>query len=221
MRTAIVEVVLIAIGVFAALAVDQWNGNRADRRLEIDYLARIHRDIQSDVEMSGTWISYIDRKVNFLRTLAEEESLTIDSSNAEEYWNNFNLSMLYGLPARRSATFDEMVSTGRLALIQDTALRDAIAYYYAEYQAWVDVLTDDAPREYSRLATEIIPYDTYYSSDVLRNFELEKIRSSFGKLRSDSRFNAATNAEINYASSVIASLRVLESKTDRVLALFE
>lgn len=219
--TAILEVILIAIGVFAALAVDQWNEYRADRRLEADYLARIHNDIQSDVDMRESWTGYMDRKINFLRTMVGEEPLEIDSSNAEDFWNDFNLSMLYGLPALRSATIEEMVSTGRLALIQDTALRDAIAYYYAEYRKWDEILTADAPRVYGRLVNEKIPYGLYYTSDVLRQFDPERISIALEKFRSDLAFPTAANAELNYASSVIGSLRVLNSKSDQVLGLFE
>ncbi len=220
-RTALLEVILIAVGVFAALAVDQWNDYRADRRLEADYLSRIHNDIQADLDMRVTWIGYMGRKINFLRIMVGEDSLEIDSSNVENFWNDFNLSMLYGLPALRSATIEEMVSTGRLALIQDTALRDSIAYYYAEYREWDEILTADAPRVYGRLVTEKMPYGLYYTSDVLRQFDPERIRNALETFRSDEVFLAAANSELNYAASIISSLRVLDSRTDQVLRLFE
>jgi hypothetical protein len=184
-------------------------------------LARIHNDISSDVDAREIWIGYMDRKINFLRTMASDESLEIDSSNVEKIWNDLNLSMLYGIPAPRSATIEEMVGTGRLALIQDAAKRDAISYYYAEYRDWDDVLTADAPRVFGRLVNEKIPYGLYYTSDVLREFDPEKIRSSLDILRSDAAFTAAANAEMNYASSVISSLRILNSRSSRVLEWFE
>jgi hypothetical protein len=123
----IVEVLVVVVGIFVGLQVDDWNAARHDKRDEQEILERLHAELLLGEELSRRVRSRrLDRlqivmsasDVLFDRagrnTLSDEECIVLGSSN----FFNINVPSL--------AAHNELVGTGRLGIIQDTPLRSGL-----------------------------------------------------------------------------------------------
>ena len=125
--TALVEILIVVIGIFLGLQIDDWNQARKDRIDEGIFLKSLHDDVlQADALGSRLRQRRIDRldwtmgagDVLFSRsgrnTLTERECSGIVWTTAF----NFTAS---GLPS-----VDELIGTGRMGIIRNAELRTAL-----------------------------------------------------------------------------------------------
>jgi hypothetical protein len=118
---------VILIGVLGALAADQWAQDREDRKLESEYLERLRADVGYDreeiqfvLEVSQTGLAAVDS--------------LLDPSFAERSGDDALLSAaLLAASARQvdlsRGTWEELVASGRIALLQEAEVRLALADY--------------------------------------------------------------------------------------------
>jgi hypothetical protein len=132
-RRLFVEFVVIAIGVMAALAVDNWNDERKERMAEQEYLAGIAIDLQSTAEgLAATRAAANENQEALL--------LLIDLVRgdppppAETLVEALIRSTYLGLPRVSEITFRELVSTGSLRLIRNAHLKRRLAEFYREFE---------------------------------------------------------------------------------------
>ena len=127
------EFIIIVVGVLVALAVDQWSQARSDRLLETRYLQRLKADLEFDTTLFARFDSRaLSAKAGILRDLLAPDALARLRARPNLV-DDLNYSKVVALPTNRPATFEELQSTGRLSLIQDTDLRGALSYYYAGF----------------------------------------------------------------------------------------
>ncbi len=130
LQRAAAEFAIIVLGVLAAFAVDNWNQSRADAELESQYLVRLLAEVTADVEMLELTLRLAELKNNALRVVrgwraeTDEPKPLIDALRAPSDNLGFNL------PTLNTATIEDLTSTGRLSLIDDTDLRQALLVYY-------------------------------------------------------------------------------------------
>ena len=123
------EFLIIMFGVLAALAVDEWRTDREHRAAERMYVGRLIADLVVDsstsarAEQSGANVA--PRIDSVLAGLADEAAIRARPSLA---WPP--LAFTYARQPLRTTTFDELVSSGRLDLIRDDAVRFAIGDHY-------------------------------------------------------------------------------------------
>lgn len=135
-----IELVIVVLGVFIGLQVDNWNQQRQDRAAEVAYLQALAKDldsIQASVQVQIGFEANIAHYIN--RSLDE-----IDASPSNE--RNLRLGMLLSQLVARSTlkiespTFQELQSSGRLGLIRDRALRGSIVEYFFQIRRWESAL---------------------------------------------------------------------------------
>jgi hypothetical protein len=144
----VAEVSIIVVGVLIALAAEGWREAASDRALTRTYLAGLSADLRLD---SADYVRFL--KPNYLpaQAVAADSLIVIlgDSTVvvAPATTLRFLRELLYLLSATKSrATFDDMVSSGRLGLIDDPNLRGSLVQYYASsvvenpeaYQAYLN-----------------------------------------------------------------------------------
>ncbi len=133
--TVVVEVLIVVVGIFVALQVDDWNNARKDRALEQEYLERLHADMVgslADQRAYENWdeerIATQDIVLKALRAgvLAEEDRPAFDRGL---------MLLAYFTPLRqRWTTVEELRSTGNLDILQDLELRDLIGLTEANFK---------------------------------------------------------------------------------------
>ena len=131
----LLELVIVIVGIFLGLQVDDWNEARKEREREAVYLEKIEEEVAAMREELVRRIDQrterIARMVSALRALErcdQSEKAIADMRYAlASYQNGPGIDY-------RSATYDEMVETGSLARIQDGPLKYAISEAFTRIQ---------------------------------------------------------------------------------------
>ncbi len=196
------EFVVIVVGVLAALAVDQWRSERDDRKTEAEYITRLRIDVEADIENFNRFERILEGKAHFLQSLLDD---TIDSVFADDtrgLMEAKEYSSYRALPDSVSTTFDELQSTGRLALIQDLAQRDALSKYYSGFEH-ISAILSEPFGNYRRLMAETIPAAVTREWRLSNNISKpDEFRQSLKLLQASPDARAAINSEIVYATSM-------------------
>ena len=154
-QRSVAEFAIIVLGVLAAFAVENWKESHAESILEAQYLERLVSDVTFDVERLQFTINLAEQKNQALRTV---RSWSSDSDRPELLIKGLRRAIYLGwsLPALNTATIEDLNSTGRLGLIEDTDLRRAILDYYR-----------DMNNVRERLERRMTPFPTYIYSIVV------------------------------------------------------
>ncbi|MDT8442537.1 MAG: DUF6090 family protein, partial [Desulfuromonadales bacterium] len=107
-----VEIIIVVLGVFIGLQVNNWNESRRDRQLGAEYTVRLIADLEQDLSAARTLASYYDdvteaiKDADWLLSLPDPDpkALVVAAYRASEFSAN---------PSSR-ATWDQVVSSGHL-----------------------------------------------------------------------------------------------------------
>ncbi len=223
------EFVVIAASVMAALAADEWRGNRLDHQLELQYLERLTEDVQADVDRlevaQGALAAKRDplaRLVHLSPVVAESDlpRVAADLASGTNWGWNF--------PPANSATFEEMRSSGRLGLLRDIDLRSAVVNYYTRYtdqQGTIDARrTAFGPLSYELVLRPRVDGEVRVT-DIPLDFEAspeagDMLASTLTPARVDEVRNAAT-AELNWTQHALARVAGMLDIATALLARLE
>ena len=125
--TVIVEILIVVVGIFIGLQVDDWNERRKDRLDERFYLERLHDDVQLAISLSDR---VRDRRIGTIDNLASAADVVFErssrSSLSDEECEAIGVARFFNIVVSDLPAVTELVSAGRLDIIQDTDLRLAI-----------------------------------------------------------------------------------------------
>ena len=220
-KYAVGEIALITIGVLLALAVENAREYRNDRRLEGEYIARIENDLRDAIEIWHSHTRRLKSAINLIEAIREGTLNDYREQDGADLWSSYNVSHWSYIPAIPTSAFEELVSTGRLAIIEDIELRNAIAQFYALYAGVQESASDYVEEDYSRLARMTIPYEVVYAADVLESYDVPAIRSALAELAVNPEFAASSNAQLSWHSLVIGTLQITEIRASRLLNQIE
>ena len=152
LKYAIGEIVLVVIGILIVLSINTWNENNKSEKEANFQLSKLRDNLISDKAQLMAAISsdslYIDNLVYCVNVLANE----IEAPKEKFIDNLQYLSSIMSFDPIRG-TFDGLISSGKIELISNQNLLDALFSYYNSnvYTAW-----DSALKDYSR--NVIMPY---------------------------------------------------------------
>ena len=224
MRRGVAEFVIVLLGVFGALFADGWRESRQEFRAEHVYVDRLITDLAADTQELGFVHRAMDRKLPSIERLMALDVIE-DSSAARGVARDLSRAVIWSwsFPSPNGASWEELVATGRLGLIGDVELRDAISRYYSSYRDALEGLeerrqaTSLGQIEMQRIPTEWLAPDSTGRGGSpqprITEAVLADLRTSidFGQLR------RAANAEYNYAQY---AARQAENLHDRAVDLF-
>ncbi len=123
------EILLIVVGIFIALQLNNWNENRKTHQAQEELLFKLVSDLKYDItkfqKLDSIYANWHGQSEHILQNILDG---TIDSiTSTEEYLigqgNLFYISI-------RKTTFNEMVSTGVFYNLPDRSLTQSITEYY-------------------------------------------------------------------------------------------
>lgn len=126
------EILIVVVGIFLGLQVDDWNESRKYKQEESVYLAKIRDDLdQMRVELEEHLERYTERKETMITALEALESC--DDSSEGQAAVKFTLQRYQTSPpvTYLDATYNEMVSSGALARIRNQELKSRIAQTFS------------------------------------------------------------------------------------------
>ncbi|MBN2769230.1 MAG: hypothetical protein JXR90_00890 [Spirochaetes bacterium] len=130
LRYAIGEILLVVIGILIALQVNNWNQDYKNARQELFYLQKLQENIAEDTSLFKERINEINEAQEALKTIAMEmrnpslKSFSIDISGP--------LTYTYGI-SLENATWKNLMSTGKIDLIENKNLVDTLYSYYNHF----------------------------------------------------------------------------------------
>ena len=126
--TAAIEVAIVVLGIFIGLQVDDWNNARKDRIAETEYLNRLHSDVHTVIALQEHRLS--DRREVLVEIGDAADILigTVDQSEWEEKHCRAIAQSHIFIPLPTAVpVLNEMFASGKVSLIQDVRLRDALS----------------------------------------------------------------------------------------------
>lgn len=209
----VAEFVIVFVGVAVALAADEWRQNLQDQALEETYLIGVLGDLNIGAEQLEERRPTADAAIKNAESLADALSGDSAPISEAEMITKFVISARTGFARAQyehDSTYRELNSTGRLALISDSLLRQELVNYYRS----VDVLiqeTDNNPREiFTRQARLTGKFGYYFASDL--NLLREGDRKRILQALSTDKLQIAE--ELRFLS---ANIIFNEVRADRVL----
>lgn len=151
------ELFIVVVGVLIALAINVWNEERLERAQERDFIRRLISDIGEDQRRFDFQLKAIDRKeASLLRlrtTFAGDGPIDAAGFLRDIVTGaNFGWSQM----STERVTFDDLLESGRLGLIEDADIRALIATYYeSSEQALIRI--DERETQYPSLSYQLVP----------------------------------------------------------------
>lgn len=140
------ECLVIVIGVLVALAVDQWRTEVEEDRQLVSYLAGLEADLVADsASLAGDAIRAEQVAIGLEVLLAVVEDPGVEYDEARIARALLELQWIVDPPIR-SGTWTDLVSSGNLRLLDDSALRQTLSAYYtymARARNWGRMVTVD------------------------------------------------------------------------------
>lgn len=221
--TVVIETLIVVLGVFLGLQVNNWNTSRQDRLLELSFIERISVDMANSLQdrhEDAQW----DRER--LRTqqivLAALRSGELAPSDRVDFDTGLLLFGYVSEPRVRWATVRELESTGGTSLIRDLARRDAIGRMQSEIirrTELSDNLTSaiNALREKIADRFEVIDFDfkSERASTLKYDFSLLAADTEFLNLLS--QIDYYTRTKVSNSDNLAASADTLRTELEKQL----
>jgi hypothetical protein len=123
------DFLIVVVGVFVGLQVQQWNEARVDRRLGAYYVSRLTADLQNDL----TRTDRIGRYYAAVLASAERTLALLDKpdANAQELVINAYRATEITIDTQTDKTWNQILSSGHMGLLPRTFLQSNIGDYYS------------------------------------------------------------------------------------------
>ena len=128
---AVIELVIVVVGILIALQVSNWNQERHDRARADGYYRRLHDSLETDRQSMDAALAFWRQVADYGRgamAFADNGRL-VGGSNWKTVLAYYQASQIMPFELE-DTTFREMRDTGDLALISDEGLRNRLADYY-------------------------------------------------------------------------------------------
>lgn len=129
-----IDFFIVVVGVFMGIQVANWNESRANEKIVDAYIVRLQAEIQDENEAHKNMIDYLTTArahgIAALEAFKQpaidlDKEFLIDLYQASQTWNH----------KPSLSTYNELLATGRIALISDENVRKAVSGYFAGRRA--------------------------------------------------------------------------------------
>jgi hypothetical protein len=178
-----IEFILLVFGVFLGIQVANWNEARRDREAEREYLERLRQEIavilpeaRSTKDGLAKEKTQIDELLAFLATGQGGADMDVRHCIAA------SRSHIYAATIYYPPTIKELISTGRILLVRDPAVRTAIMAYDQKSANMTQLRTD------IQIDRRVLA--RYYPAliDSGRSIDWSGVRCDFAGMRHDPAF---------------------------------
>ena len=231
--TILIEFVLLVSGVFLGIQAANWNETRREHALEAEFIGRLQRDFRViDARLDDNVSRWQEKGAAPIRLLANVKSFRQRGTwprPKEAILQDLTDTMNYRIPAPRSASYIELVSAGKLGLIRDTVLRDALLTYDTQtgftMKAY-DVLVERTDPHMSTIIAHLELNPGIVDPDVIeQNARTNDIDVwtdvDLAQLAADPMLKVALNTFASSSSNQLMVAMLQQQKAGAVMALLE
>ena len=124
-----IDFLIVVFGVFMGIQLGNWNEDRKNQDLAINYIERLHTEIGLETQLWDKAADYFVTTQNYGRIALHGFDRPVDELDDQFLIALYQASQVWYVAPNR-ATFDELQSTGRIVNIKDEDLRMALANHY-------------------------------------------------------------------------------------------
>ncbi len=185
---AIGEIVLVMIGILLALQVNNWNEQRKDAKKEQELLLQLQSEFQSN-------LAQLDQKIDLRNQMISASLKLLHTIDSHETRHSDSILKYITLTAL-TPTFDPIVndinSSGRIQLLQNSALKEKLARWTSEV---IQVTEEEQTWEFIR--------DHKYMPMLSENGIIRNLLNQYWKDNVSSSFHLdlGTNTEFDLGNS--------------------
>jgi hypothetical protein len=128
---AVIEVLIVIVGILIALQVSNWNQDRQDRQRALQYAQRLHGELQTDLHNMALTREFWNKVAGYQAAASEhaETGKLADGSAWKTLLAYYQASQLRPFELE-DTTFVELRDAGDLRLLGDDELSKGLADYY-------------------------------------------------------------------------------------------
>lgn len=182
------DFLLIVTGVLTALALENWNAGYKERRLEAEYLRALAADTRSHVAQYESGVERLAQHRGWTTTIWGWANGASPQQPVEEVllWmrlgGQLNLSTQF-----QNGAYQDLVNSGRLGLIRNRAVRDALIDYHNYHSRWNSLMEADGQRAADRYAdavAHLIPPDLAWRAAAAEDLSMVDLAPILAEFRS-------------------------------------
>jgi hypothetical protein len=126
-----VELFVVVVGLLLAFQIDRWWEQQRERLQEVDYVARLTIDVESDIPVIQLAIELAKLRKGMADVLMRvAETPTAANEHPMHFIAAVQQAAFTYSPNLTNHTFDDMRSTGNLRLLRDAEIKKALFSYY-------------------------------------------------------------------------------------------
>lgn len=150
------DLVILVLGVFLGIQVNNWNQARLDRAEGREYRERLYSDLESNQRDLAFRVHYQGQVLAHAQAASAALDRPVSANPGGFIIDAYEASNHIPQPIRRS-TYDEAVASGKAEFLGDRMLRERIANYYVA-MATMQRLFDNIP-PYRDAIRSALPFD--------------------------------------------------------------
>jgi hypothetical protein len=126
-----VELFVVVVGLLLAFQIDRWWEQQRERLQEVEYVARLTIDVESDIPVIQLAIELAKLRKGMADVLMRvAETPTAANEHPMHFIAAVQQAAFTYSPNLTNHTFDDMRSTGNLRLLRDAEIKKALFSYY-------------------------------------------------------------------------------------------
>ncbi len=133
------EIVLVVVGILIALQINTWSEERRDRELEKTYYCQLLDDLNQDQQLLASLVRENDKRIencNQLIHLLQQK--TAERDEVIKALRETISKIRFRFRPSTSA-FEDLKSSGKLAILKDLPLKKQLLKYYADMEGYGDI----------------------------------------------------------------------------------
>lgn len=127
----LLDLLVVVVGIVVAFQIDRWREERSKRALEATYVRRLINDIETDVPNIRRSLGLAEQRLGFADLLMDVvRNPAAAAAEPARFLVAVQAAAYTHVPALASYTFEDLRSTGSLALIRSQRIKQALYEYY-------------------------------------------------------------------------------------------
>lgn len=228
-RYAIGEILLVVIGILIALQINNLNEEKKEKKLGVKYLANLKLDLMSDIkalDLALTDLNTYEKKGYYSLNVLEGKINEIDTIKFLKslVWNNH-----YHLYQPSTSTYEDLISSGNIKLIENNDLKVALSKYYLKND-WMAQFGQRARETYwvvmrEEIFNSVDPFmmGAFYESEYYPNkpptIKYEYIEVDFSVIRTHTSLINAIKRALSLRIWHRNNLNQSKNEVDKILSL--
>ena len=207
--TVLLELVIVVAGIYLGLQASDWSQHREDRRAEIVYLERIAADLDTSLAQTRRSREFQTRHARYgALVLKALRDCQLQPDQRDHFASGIYLVAKHNAASFVQASLRELLSSGRLTIIRNTALRQTLVGMLQNYDDHLFYMSDIqlrvAPQVNYIDSVAPIVVDSPISGGA--DVTWDRLDADFDELCGDRRLYTAMAASLNYTWDSTESL---------------